>query len=99
MYIHQENIRDIRELKEAKGFGNPPLLIWPAYALYLWAKSVPWDQLLFQIPISDGDMASMIVRTADHLRQVTNLKNSHPELASIARTAIDLILCEPVFIE
>jgi ATP-dependent RNA helicase HelY len=38
------------------------------------------------------------VRTADHLRQVLNLKETHPVLARTAREAIDLILREPVFL-
>jgi hypothetical protein len=44
-------------------------------------------------------MASLVVRTADHLRQVTNLVDSHPVLAKTAERAITLILREPVFIE
>jgi superfamily II RNA helicase len=94
-----ESIAEIREQKAKKGFESPPLLVWPAYAVFLWAKAVPWEQLLLHIPVSDGDMASLIVRTADHLRQVTNLKETHPGLASVAAKAIGLILREPVFIE
>jgi hypothetical protein len=51
------------------------------------------------IPIDEGDLASLMVRTADHLRQVTNLRETHPDLADTARTAIENILREPVFIE
>jgi len=91
-------IEDIRRLKMKRGFENPPILFWPAAALYLWAKGVPWDQLLSFIPVDEGDIASLIVRTADHLRQVTNLKESHPELVFVATTAIERILREPVFI-
>ena len=93
------SIEDMRRLKVKRGFENPPIFFWPAAALYLWAKGVPWQQLLSTIPIDEGDMASLIVRTADHLRQVTNLEESHPRLASMAYTAIKQILREPVFIE
>ena len=92
------DIEDIRRLKVKRGFENPQILFWPAAALFLWAKGVSWDQLLSFIPVDEGDMASLIVRTADHLRQVTNLKESHPELASIVNSAIDRILREPVLI-
>jgi hypothetical protein len=51
------------------------------------------------IPVDEGDLASLIVRTADHLRQVTNLSETHPDLTSTAGTAIEQILREPVFIE
>jgi superfamily II RNA helicase len=92
------SIEDMRRLKVKRGFENPPIFFWPAAALYLWAKGIPWQQLLSTIHIDEGDMASLIVRTADHLRQVTNLEGSHPRLASMAHTAIKQILREPVFI-
>jgi superfamily II RNA helicase len=93
-----ESIQEIRRLKTKRGFENPPILFWPAAALFLWAKGVPWETLLSYIPVDEGDMASLILRTADHLRQVTGLKESHPELVSIAHTAIEVILREPVLI-
>lgn len=92
------SIEHIRRLKVKRGFENPPIFFWPAAALYLWAKGVPWEQLLSIIPIDEGDMASLIARTVDHLRQVANLEESHPRLVSVAYTAIDQILREPVFI-
>jgi hypothetical protein len=55
--------------------------------------------LLLAIPIDEGDMASLIVRTADHLRQVTNLRETHPELALTAEEAINSILREPAHFE
>jgi hypothetical protein len=88
----------IIRLKIARGFENPPILFWPAEALFLWAKETPWEELLDRVPIGEGDMASLIVRSADHLRQVANLRETHPELALVAGRAIDLILREPVFI-
>jgi ATP-dependent RNA helicase HelY len=94
-----ESITDIRNRKARRRFETPPVFIWPAYALFLWATSVPWEELLFQVPVSDGDMASLIVRTADHLRQICNLKETHPQLAATAEKAIARILREPVFIE
>jgi ATP-dependent RNA helicase HelY len=93
-----EQIEDIRRLKRKRGFKDPPILFWPAAALFLWAKGVTWDRLLSFIPIDEGDMASLIVRTADHLRQVTNLKDTHPELTIVAKKAIESILREPVLI-
>ncbi len=94
-----EKIADIRSWKTKRGFENPNIMFWPAAALFMWAKGVPWEKLLFFIPIDEGDMASLIMRTADHLRQVTNLKETHPELADSAKTAIEQIMREPVFIE
>ncbi|MBN1832999.1 MAG: DEAD/DEAH box helicase [Deltaproteobacteria bacterium] len=93
-----ESIQEIRRLKVKRGFESPPILFWPAAALFLWAKGVPWESLLSYIPVDEGDMASLILRTADHLRQATDLKKSHPELVSVAHTAIVRILREPVLI-
>lgn len=93
-----EQIEGIRKLKLQRGFEDPPILFWPAAATFLWAKGVSWERLLSFIPVDEGDMASLVVRTADHLRQVTNLKDTHPELVSTAQEAIGLILREPVLI-
>jgi ATP-dependent RNA helicase HelY len=93
------SIEHMRRLKVKRGFENPPIFFWPAAALYLWTKGVPWQELLSIIPIDEGDMTSLIARTADHLRQVTNLEETHPRLASVAHKAIEQILREPVFIQ
>lgn len=94
-----EQIQELRTLKKRRGFDNPQIMFWPAAALYMWAKGVPWDQLLTFIPVDEGGMASLVMRTADHLRQVVNLEETHPQLASVAKDAIELILREPVYIE
>ncbi len=94
-----DSIEWIRKRKKRRGFGDPAILFWPCAAVYLWAKGVPWDQLLRFISIDEGDMASLIMRTADHLRQIVSLMETHPELASAADAAIVLILREPVYIE
>ncbi|MDY7036626.1 MAG: hypothetical protein SV375_10765, partial [Thermodesulfobacteriota bacterium] len=91
-------IEDIRKLKVKRGFKNPQILFWPGAALFLWAKGVPWERLLYLLPVDEGDMASLIMRTTDHLRQVTNLDETHSELVTVSKMAIDLILREPVFI-
>jgi hypothetical protein len=44
-------------------------------------------------------MASLIMRTGDHLRQIANLKETHPQLSTVAAKAIELILREPVYID
>jgi len=93
----QEAIEGIRMRKTARGFANPPILFWPSAALYLWAKGEPWEKLLDGIRVDEGDMASLIMRTADHLRQVAGLKDTHTALASCAQKAIHSILREPVF--
>jgi superfamily II RNA helicase len=89
-------IEGIRAAKTVRGFPNPRILTWPGVALYLWAGGIPWEELLFAVPVDEGDMASLVTRTADHLRQVAGLEESHSELASRAEEAVSSILREPV---
>lgn len=93
-----KSISAMRSLKARRGFDSPPLVFWPAAALNLWAKGVDWEQLLSFVAVDEGDLASLVMRTADHLRQVASLQETHPELAQAALSAIDLILREPVYI-
>ncbi len=93
------SIEQVRILLARRGFENPQVPFWPSAALFLWARGMGWKELLFAVPIDEGDMASLIVRTADHLRQMTNLRETHPELALTAERAISLILREPVHFE
>jgi superfamily II RNA helicase len=92
-------IGDIGRLKTVRGFESPPIQFWPAAALFLWAKGVEWETLLSFASADEGDMASLIVRTIDHLRQVRNLMESHPGLAATAAAAIDLLSREPVVVD
>jgi len=48
--------------------------------------------------LAEGDLAMMIVRTADHLNQIQGLRSSHPDLSDRARQAVPLILREPVWV-
>jgi ATP-dependent RNA helicase HelY len=93
-----DHIEEMRALKEKRGFPSPQIMFWPAAALYMWARGILWKELLYFVSADEGDMASLIMRTADHLRQVAALRETHPRLASVAMEAIDLILREPVFI-
>ncbi len=94
-----EETEVLRTLKKRRGFEESVIQFWPCAALYLWAKGTPWDQLLSYLAVDEGDMASLVMRTADHLRQIVSLRETHPELAAVAETAIGLILREPVHIE
>jgi len=92
-------IEEIRGLMAKRGFENPEVFFWPAAALFLWAKGRSWQEVLSTAPVDEGDVTSLIVRTADHLRQMSNLEETHPELAATAAKAIALVLREPVYIE
>jgi ATP-dependent RNA helicase HelY len=93
-----ESIEGIRRLKVKRGFENPLIPSWPATALYLWASGAAWEELTGSFSVEEGDMASLIMRTADHLRQVVNLRDTHPALSDVAEKVIGQILREPVLI-
>ncbi len=93
-----DHIEPIMALKKKRGFESPPILYWPAVALFFWAGGHSWERLLDVVHIDEGDMASLIMRTADHLRQVSNLRETHPKIASVAQDATELIMREPVYI-
>jgi len=92
-------IETLRRLQVSRGFKGPQILFWPCVALFLWASGMPWKTLLTVIPVDEGDLTSLIARTADHLRQVANLSETHPDLSATAAKAVALILREPVYIE
>lgn len=78
-----------------RGFPTPTLQFWPAAALYIWAKGVSWKDLTRAIALDEGDLVYLIVRTADHLRQLCDLWETHESLAKAARLALNRIQREP----
>ena len=46
--------------------------------------------------IAEGDMATLVLRTADNLRQISSLKDTYPDVAACAQKAREGILREPV---
>ncbi len=93
-----KSIKQIMIMKAKQKFDTPLIQMWPCAALYFWAGGVDWNELFHMVRVDEGDMASLIMRTADHLRQIVNLKKTHPDLADTAEKAIDLIMREPVYV-
>jgi hypothetical protein len=58
-----------------------------------------WNEIIEKIGMAEGDMVMLISRTADNLRQIAALKESHPKVAALASRARDLILREPVVLD
>ena len=88
--------RPLTRRMEAAGFPAKPFYLWPALVMYDWAKGKAWDDITAETGIADGEMAMLILRTADNLRQIKSLKDSHPLMAALAEEAIEVILREPV---
>jgi len=92
-------LTDLAERLKAGGFPVAPLFLWPAVVIYEWAAGGDWNRIVRKIGIADGDMAMLIMRTADNLRQIVSLRETHPEAAALAAAAREVILREPVLFE
>jgi superfamily II RNA helicase len=93
-----ETVKEITRLMEKSLFSIPEIQYWSAIVLFAWANGKSWDKIISLTTVDEGDLAMLIFRTADNLRQITSLADTHPELAKKARKSIDLILKEPVII-
>ncbi|MBP8980599.1 MAG: DEAD/DEAH box helicase [Syntrophobacterales bacterium] len=88
----------LRRLEEA-GFPTRHLYFWTSWVIYEWAGGGDWDEIISRFGIADGDMAMLVLRTADNLRQIMSLRDTHPEIAARAEAARAAILREPVTFE
>lgn len=80
----------------ARGFEAPPITFWPAAAVHMWAGESDWSLLTEHVTADEGDLAMLILRTADHLRQLVALQDDKPELAAVAKSAVPLLMRPPV---
>ena len=87
----------LQDLKQMWGFETLQMQFWPAASLLLWARGVAWEELIGLVPVEEGDMAILVMRTADHLRQLFDLEKTHPPLVRTAREVLPMILREPVY--
>jgi superfamily II RNA helicase len=81
------------------GFEVRPIVLWPAATIYAWANGRPWETVLEIAGLAEGDLAMLVSRTADNLRQIASLKEAHPAVAQRALEAITIILREPVLVD
>ncbi|MDI6776564.1 MAG: DEAD/DEAH box helicase [Syntrophales bacterium] len=89
----------LSERMKAAGFTVSPLFFWTGALIYDWARGGNWEEIMQKMDIAEGDMAMLILRTADNLRQIASLKETHPEMAALAVRARKAILREPVVFE
>jgi len=87
------------ERMKTAGFEVHPVYRWPAAVMYDWAEGADWDELVHEFGIADGDLAALVLRTADNLRQIMSLKETHPVMAELAMQAKEAIFREPVVFE
>jgi len=67
-----------------------------AAAAERWTAGMEWDELVDRTRAEEGDLVRLLSRTGEALRQLANLHASNPAAASIAQTASEAILREPV---
>jgi ATP-dependent RNA helicase HelY len=91
-----KTLSPLRERLQAGGFPVAPLYLWPAAVIYEWSAGGDWNRIIQKAGITDGDMAMLIMRTADNLRQIMSLRETHPQTATLAAAARNAILREPV---
>ncbi|MCI5066222.1 hypothetical protein MRY87_10900 [bacterium] len=67
--------------------------------VHAWLHAEDWgafSSLLKLCGVAEGDAARVITQTADHLHQLSRLKETHPELARTAYEARSLLLRPPL---
>ena len=79
-----------------QGFNAPFLYLQPASVTLAWAGGEPWENLLKRTSFAEGDLARLILRTGENLRQLAGIKQDFPVIAATAMEAMELILKEPV---
>ncbi|RKX98171.1 MAG: hypothetical protein DRP55_08385, partial [Spirochaetes bacterium] len=92
----KEALAPLVKLKTVRGFEVRPIDLVAAVAIYMWADGKPWDKVLDIVLMAEGDLAMLISRTADNLRQIASLKEVYPEIAKNALDAIAIIMREPI---
>ena len=80
------------------GFDTPPLPLSAAAAMFAWGLGAEFQEAVGIYGGAEGDLAQLIYRTADNLRQLISLRETHPRLAATAREAVELLLRPPVVV-
>ncbi|MFW6011602.1 MAG: DEAD/DEAH box helicase [Desulfosalsimonas sp.] len=92
----REGLRPFAKEMIAKGFSAPFLFMRPAVTVYHWTAGRDWESVLSLWDSAEGDLAMLIMRTADNLRHIRNLDKVFPGAAQSAKTAMERILRDPV---
>jgi len=82
-----------------RGFDVRPLFLRSAATLYAWADGQSWEKVLSLAKMEEGDLAMLILRTADNLRHVRTLTRVFPEAAKTSARSIELIMRYPVVMD
>jgi ATP-dependent RNA helicase HelY len=89
-------LRGFVKFMQSRDFEVRPIFIKPAATMWAWAGGQPWDKVIETSQMTEGDLAMLVLRTADHLRHLAGLTEVFPQTARAAREAVDIILRDPV---
>ncbi len=92
----EKSLQPFMAAMEKKGFGVRAMQIRPAALIEAWAHGEEWEVACRRFAFAEGDAAALMVRTADHLRHIRQLKEEFPQIAQLAGEAIEKILKPPV---
>ena len=84
-----------RQMHAAR-FSIRPLYLRPAATLYHWVRGMPWEHVVKLSELEEGNLAMLILRTADNLRHIRNLSHVFPDAAECAAEAVETIMRDPV---
>ncbi|MBA3019367.1 MAG: DEAD/DEAH box helicase [Desulfobacteraceae bacterium] len=89
-------LKPFSRLMVTKGFETKTLFLSPAVTIHAWATGQPWEKIVSASEIAEGNLAMLILRTADNLRHIRALKPFFPKASETAKKSIELIVKEPV---
>jgi ATP-dependent RNA helicase HelY len=89
-------LRGFAKYMQANGFETRPLFYRPTINMWAWASGWTWEKVIQAGQMAEGDLAMLVLRTADHLRHIRALGQVFSPMAASAGEAIDLILRDPV---
>lgn len=93
----QPVLRQVDRVQSQYGVSAPVVLNPTACPIVVaWADGLPWQQLVRQSGLAEGDMVRVLRRTADLLRQVAHGDHLSPELKANALIALRAVMRDPV---
>ena len=97
--IVQNALIPFKKQMAEKKFNTRVLFLFPAVTVYHWATGKSWEEVLSISKMQEGNLAMLILRTADNLRHIRALSQTFPEASKTAADAIELIMRDPVIID
>ena len=92
----KRGLKGFAKYMQVCGFDTRSLFYRPAVHMWAWAKGHPWEKIVKEGRMAEGDLAMLVSRTADNLRHIRTLSEVFPKVAATAGKAVDLIMREPV---